>query len=73
MRPSSETQPHLPRVLLHELDRAERVGLGRREELLETAPHGIGAAERIGRPDEREQVVPLVEVLERVREPLDVG
>ncbi len=29
--------PHLPRVLLHELDRADGVRLGRREELLEPA------------------------------------
>ena len=38
--------PHLPGVLLDELDRAKRVGLRRREELLETAPHRVGATER---------------------------
>ena len=59
-------------MLLHELDRAERVGLGRREELLEAAAHDVRAAERVRRANQREEVVALVELLERVREPLDV-
>jgi hypothetical protein len=64
--------PHLPRVLLDALDRADGVGLRRRQQLLEAAPERIGAAERVRRAHDREQVVPPVEALERVCDPDDV-
>ena len=53
-------------MLLDELDGADRVGLRRGEQLLEPAPEDVGPAERIRRAHDREQVVVLVELLERV-------
>ena len=65
--------PHLAGVLLHELDRSKRVSLGRREQLLEATLDGVGPAERVGRSDDREEVVARVELREREREAFDVG
>ena len=60
-------------MLLHALDRADRVGLGRREELVEATADDVRAAERVRRADDREQVVALVQLGEREAQPLDVG
>ena len=65
--------PRLSGVLLDELDGSERVRLGGSEKLLEPAPNSLGAAKRVRRADDRERLVRLVQVLERVPEPLDVG
>ena len=58
--------PHLSRVLLDELDRTDRVGFGRCEQLLQSPLQDVGPAERIGGTDDREQVVVLAELVERV-------
>src|SRR5205823_863462 len=69
---ASFDDPHLSGVLLDELDGADRVGLGRCEQLLEAALERVRAAEWIRRADDREEVVALLEPLERLRDPLDV-
>ena len=60
-------------MLLDELDRADRVGLGRREQLLEPAPDHVGPAEGVRRAHDREQVEALLEPRQRPGDPLDVG
>ncbi len=64
--------PHLPGVLLDELDGPDRVGLGRREQLLEAAADHVRAAERVRRAHDREEVVVLLEPRQRPGDPLDV-
>jgi hypothetical protein len=60
-------------VLLHALDGADRVGLGRREEPFEASPDHVRAAERVRGADDREEVVALAEAGQRPRDPFDVG
>ena len=65
--------PHLPRMLLDPLDRADRVGLGCREQLVEPAPDHVGTTEGVRRAHDREQVVAVLELGQCPRDPLDVG
>ena len=73
MRPSSASSHIFPGCCFTSSTARIESASGVASSCVEPTPDDVRAAERIRRTDEREEVVPLVEVLERVREPLDVG
>src|SRR5207302_10165718 len=68
----SVDDPHLSGMLLHELDRADRIRFGCPEQLAEAAKQDVRSPKRIRGANESEEVVTFTELLQCERDPLDV-